>query len=97
VVSTFLRIGVPFFQQGNFSWGEKQVKKTLATILLMGMPTAALAMGPWQNGAQETAPSMTTSSSAAKSHHSSKGHKRSKNTHHKTQKHHAAKQHPQTQ
>jgi len=27
VLSTFLSIGVPFFQQGNFSWGRKASEK----------------------------------------------------------------------
>jgi hypothetical protein len=98
VLSTFLRIGVPFFEQGNFGWGEKQVKKTLAlaTILFTGMPVVAPAIQTSQNAPQqETAPD-TAGSSTAKSHHS-KHRKRSKTAHHKTPKHHTSKQHPQAQ
>jgi hypothetical protein len=71
------------------------VKKTLATLLLMGMPAVALAMRPVQEVSQEPA---TTGSDTARSHHSAKHHKRSKNTHHKSAKrHHTTKQHPQAQ
>jgi len=74
------------------------VKKTLATLLLMGMPAVALAMRPLQEVSQEPA---TTGSGTAMSHHSvkrHKRHKRSKNAHHKSAKrHHTSKQHLQAQ
>jgi hypothetical protein len=71
------------------------VKKTLATLLLMGMPAVTLAMRPVQEASQEPA---TMGSGTAKSHHSAKHHKRSKNARHKSAKrHHTAKQHPQVQ
>src|SRR4030095_8722956 len=90
----FSRLVYPFSGRGIFGWGEKQVKKTLATLVLMGMPAATLASQASQNTPQqETAPS-TTGSSTAKSHHS-KHRKRSKNAHHKTHKHHTSKQHTQ--
>lgn len=95
-LSTFLSIGVPFFWQGNFGWGEKLVKKTLAMLVLMGLPAVTLARQASQNTPpQETAPS-TTGSSTAKSHHS-KHRKHSKNAHHKSQKRHTSKQHTQAQ
>jgi hypothetical protein len=80
---------------GEFRWGRKQVKKTLATIFLMAMPAAGLAIEPLQNGSQETA-TTSAGSSAAKSHHSTH-HKRSTKAHHKSQKHHTSKQHTQPQ
>jgi hypothetical protein len=98
VLSTFLRIGVPFFEQGNFGWGEKQVKKTLAlaAIFFVTMTAVVPAIEASQNAPQqETAPS-TAGSSTARSHHS-KHRKRSKSGHHKTQKHHTSKQHTQPQ
>jgi hypothetical protein len=95
VLSTFFRLGVRFYRQGNFGWGEKQVKKTLATIFLMAMPAAGLAIEPLQNGSQETA-TTSTGSSTAKSHHSTH-HKRSRKAHHKSPKHHTSKQHTQPQ
>jgi hypothetical protein len=97
-LSTFLRVGVPFFQQGNFGSGEKQVKKTLATLLLIGMPAVALAMHPVQEASQEPATTGSSTSGTASSRHSVKHHKRSKNAHHKSAKrHHSSKQHPQAQ
>lgn len=72
------------------------MKKTLATLVLMGVPAVTLGMQASQNAPQqETAPT-TAGSNAAKPHHSAH-HKRSKNTHHKTHKHHTAKQRPQAQ
>jgi hypothetical protein len=91
----FSTLVYPFSSRGISVGGEKQVKKTLAALLLMGMPAVALAMQPVQDVAQEPA---NTGSATAKSHHSAKHHRRSRNAHHKSAKrHHTAKQHPQAQ
>jgi len=84
------------FPAGEFRLGEKQVKKTLATLVLMGLPAVTLATRAAQNTPQQDAAPTTSGSSSAKSHHSSH-HKHSKNSHHKTRKHHTSKQHPQAQ
>jgi len=83
------------FRAGEFRLGREQVKKTLATVILLGLPTLALGMQSSQNAPQQEQAPAAAGSSTAKAHHS-KHHKHSK-THHKVQKHHATKQHPQTQ